>query len=604
MMKQASNLILPFLLVLLSSFLSPALYAQYSLTYTHSSTRGYVPTVRGMVVNEEFDQPSNTAWRTSAAGEPFIQSENGKYLLAAPAYSDLQHWLELPLGQGDDYELDISLALHRPGMSLSNSYGFIFGTKSGGARMAFTMGSEGQFAVQELDSRGDGFIWDWQQAEELVPYRFQQFIVRKVDNRVSFVVDGHTIYQWQQEGLTGSRVGILVSEGASVLVDHLRVMRLSSNGYHSEPNRPLSIDLVLTEPDLDWTNGDPLWLTESSIQMISGQLTPVDNWTALLVNDQPVYVRENGSFDIDLPLASGPNRVNFEIILRDGQKIDRQLDIHYFPKTETAPTVQQPVMQPQGIVEVLPSTDLGRVAPQFQAPANIGRNFLVLIGVNSYDNWNDLHNAVKDCEDIARELVEAYQFEPEYVIRLYNEQATREGILDKMEWLQEELTPEDNLLIYYAGHGYYDQHDRLGYWVPADARRNRVPDYIPNSTIHDYLSTIDCFHTFLIADACYAGTLLGHTRGYLNPSLKSRWVFASGDVERVFDGAPGTNSPFAKSLVRYLRNRASKGETFTADQMIADVTAMVQSMVDQTPVGSPLLEAGDGGGVFMFVPEK
>lgn len=227
-----------------------------------------------------------------------------------------------------------------------------------------------------------------------------------------------------------------------------------------------------------------------------------------------------------------------------------------------------------------------------------GKNYIVLIGVNEYDYWNPLHNAVRDCNDLSYVLTSKYQFEEADVITLFNNQATRENILELFERLQDKVEENDNLLIYYAGHGYYDSQAGLGYWVPADARLNKVPDFIRNSAIHDYLRTIPSHHTLLIADACYAGSLFSSSRGIINESNKSRWAFTSGDIEKVWDGQPGENSPFARYLIRYLNN--NNAQSIRANDMINAVSMIVQRNTSQNPRGDALMNVGDEGGVFIL----
>ncbi|MEM7660371.1 MAG: hypothetical protein AAF399_29970 [Bacteroidota bacterium] len=125
-----------------------------------------------------------------------------------------------------------------------------------------------------------------------------------------------------------------------------------------------------------------------------------------------------------------------------------------------------------------------------------------------------------------------------------------------------------------------------------------MPDFIPNSTIHDYLRVIHTKHTLLFADACYAGSLFSAHRGELELNRPSRWAFTSGDIEKVWDGAPGTNSPFAASLIKYLQYNLKP--ELPANLLIKGVTDLMAREVEQRPRGNPLRRAGDEGGVFVF----
>ena len=75
------------------------------------------------------------------------------------------------------------------------------------------------------------------------------------------------------------------------------------------------------------------------------------------------------------------------------------------------------------------------------------------------------------------------------------------------ELLREALDEEDNLLIYYAGHGKLDESQELGYWLPIDAEQGNNINWISNKAITDILNVIEAKHILVVADSCYAGTL-------------------------------------------------------------------------------------------------
>lgn len=60
-----------------------------------------------------------------------------------------------------------------------------------------------------------------------------------------------------------------------------------------------------------------------------------------------------------------------------------------------------------------------------------------------------------------------YQFDT--IITLYNEKATKARIITVFNRLLNELKSDDSLLIYYAGHGHYDQMSATGFWIPVNA---------------------------------------------------------------------------------------------------------------------------------------
>jgi WD40 repeat protein len=230
-----------------------------------------------------------------------------------------------------------------------------------------------------------------------------------------------------------------------------------------------------------------------------------------------------------------------------------------------------------------------------------GRNFLLVIGINNYTYWPKLNNAVKDAQDVRDMLTSRYGFLPENTIGIYNEEASSKNILDQLLKIQEMMRVNDNLLIYFSGHGFYNSKIDEGYWVPYGAQKNEETDYLPNSTLVKYIKSIDCKHIFLVVDACFSGSLFsdGH-KGYVEKvgQFKSRWCLSSGRLELVSDGKTGENSPFAFYFIKFLKEN-TKPE-FSVSELIQYVKVAVSNNTEQTPIGNPLKNVGDEGGEFIF----
>ena len=59
----------------------------------------------------------------------------------------------------------------------------------------------------------------------------------------------------------------------------------------------------------------------------------------------------------------------------------------------------------------------------------MGKTYFIGIGISQYQNISKLPNAVKDVKDILKLLIEKYQFSKEKSILLFDEEATRENII-------------------------------------------------------------------------------------------------------------------------------------------------------------------------------
>jgi hypothetical protein len=212
-----------------------------------------------------------------------------------------------------------------------------------------------------------------------------------------------------------------------------------------------------------------------------------------------------------------------------------------------------------------------------------------------------LNNAVKDIHDMTSALTSRYNFEEENLTLITDSAATKNNIINELRNLIEKVGPNDNLVVIYSGHGYFDELLNEGYWIPMDAKKNSFGDYIANQTLLNILKNIQSQHIFLVADACFSGSLLASSgRGYTESveKYKSRWCLASGRLEVVSDGQLGANSPFAKTLIDYLND--NEKEALAVSELVTDVKIKVAEQASQTPIGSPLKNIGDEGGEFIF----
>ncbi|MEL6657183.1 MAG: caspase family protein, partial [Bacteroidota bacterium] len=231
------------------------------------------------------------------------------------------------------------------------------------------------------------------------------------------------------------------------------------------------------------------------------------------------------------------------------------------------------------------------------------KNYILGIGIDNYQYLRRLHNAVLDVDSILSVLVKQYQFQNAEITKIYNEKCTRSNILRQLRYLVQRVKETDNLIIYYSGHGIFDEQLMEGYWVPVDARSKEetIGEYISNADIQKHLSRIKSRHTILFNDSCFSGSIFGVDRNIQQEKqevLPSRWAFTSGRKEVVQDGVPGEHSPFAKSILRVLEE--NRREKLFLSELVNLVTLDVDRNTNQTPRGSYLQNTGDRGGNFAF----
>ena len=230
---------------------------------------------------------------------------------------------------------------------------------------------------------------------------------------------------------------------------------------------------------------------------------------------------------------------------------------------------------------------------------NNRKNHLLAIAINDYAFCPKLNNAVKDAQDFIDLMLEKFEFEEANVTFLKDTEATKTNIIKQLRQLITNLSANDNLVIYFSGHGEFDKLINEGYWITQEVQQE-FSNYLPNSSIKNYISKIKAHHIFLISDSCFSGALFGkNTRQAYEVYERdaSRWGLTSGRNEIVTDGKPGENSPFAKSLLYALRNTM---EPLPILDLCLKVKNNTTINSNQSPRYEPIDKSGHFGGQFVF----
>ena len=241
-----------------------------------------------------------------------------------------------------------------------------------------------------------------------------------------------------------------------------------------------------------------------------------------------------------------------------------------------------------------------------------GDNWLLLIAIGRYREWGNLRGPGKDVDALKEVLLDRYTFDADHMIELRDDKATKEGIIKAFKSLGRKLRPDDNLFVYYAGHGHTDEDSGTGYWIPHDAGADTTAQgrWLPNAAVRGYLRSMKCSHVLLVSDSCFSGDLLDEQRGQLPQitdayfrrayQMQARQVLTSGGSEPVSDAGLGGQSAFAFHLVRTLeRNRKPYLDPL---QLFVHIRAGVKG---QMPLLGALKGAGhqEGGAYIFFLRE-
>ena len=313
---------------------------------------------------------------------------------------------------------------------------------------------------------------------------------------------------------------------------------------------------------------------------IKGRATDQSGIVEVMVNNKEARLDEAGNFDVDIFLGMGKNK----IVVR---AMDPFENVAHKTFTVT-----------RAAADVAKSDAVSKAAP--------GRYVALVIGNNNYRYIRKLETAKKDAQDIARILKQSYGFEVKLLV-----DATRDDIVRAINTVRKTLKENDNLLIYYAGHGEFDKTANKAYWLPVDARRDDDTDWILADRITSNIRRISSKHILVVADSCYSGTLTRRAVTDLSSSQardhyikkmqakKSRTLLASGGNEPVSDTGGKGHSVFAAAMLDGL-NQMEK-DTFSAEELFYDhIKERVAGSADQTPEYNVIRNSGHEGGDFIF----
>jgi hypothetical protein len=190
------------------------------------------------------------------------------------------------------------------------------------------------------------------------------------------------------------------------------------------------------------------------------------------------------------------------------------------------------------------------------------KDYILLFATDQYDHWTDLVNPIDDANSIARVLKEKYGFETEIL-----ENPNQDDVYNKLrEYAERHFKPQDQLMIFFAGHGYFDETFGEGFVVAKNSLENdnAKTSYISHNRLRGIIQNIPCEHIFLAMDVCFGGTfdpVIASSRGmdagestdaeFLVRKLgqRTRKYLTSGGKEYVSDGIPGKHSPFTLKLL-------------------------------------------------------
>ncbi len=314
--------------------------------------------------------------------------------------------------------------------------------------------------------------------------------------------------------------------------------------------------------------------TGNGIVVIEGRIEGDPAATTLTVDGRWVYVQDDGSFRTEVAVPPGKSRIAIAAADEAGTLLNQEV-----------------VVENRG--------PAGRLHN-----AGKGRRVAILIGAGKYQHERipDLDNPHNDVRAVSELYTGQYGFEPKVLI-----DATKAEIVETVKGLAAELTDRDQVVLYYAGHGYSFEDSDLGYWLPADAGIDSPENWISTSDLTRFLRRLPSRQVSVVSDSCYSGAFTGKGRLSADAVLdnldelkvrRSVTVLSSGGDEPVWDGGVDGHSIFAASLLSEL---GRSGDGTRGIDLYAGVRDRVRAEAPQTPHYGMLSAAGhDQGGDFVY----
>lgn len=528
------------------------------------------------------------------SGELKFRISDGKLLMGGvEASTGINKLMTLPINYSRDFSIEMSIA---PTANYSEyfDYGILFGTENGKPKNLFTISPT--YKLYSLFSTGSAEVKYYIELtkNEIIKnkqYEFNIMRIEKIGNVVSAFINGVKVGSSSSIKFYGEKLGIYFAAyfAEGVAIDYFTVAYLGDESTVAEsqrlsPKETNPPEILITSPIV--TRGLKVVQSNSNLT-ITGYAKDESGIASLKINDIETAFDATGNFSTNITLKPGDN--TFIVTAKD--KVNNVATFNF--------TIEKAITSALTKPNIIPVTIAQKAAQ--------GKYYALVIGVQDYKDptINDLDEPVADATSLAAVLGAKYTFDKQNITLLKN--PTRSEMFRSLENLSQKIGPEDNLLIFYAGHGYWDAVRKQGYWFPSDAGRIDRSSWLTNADLKEYISSIPSKHTLLITDACFAGSIF-KSRAISTSApraikelyeLPSRKAMTSGTLKEVPD-----KSVFIEYLVKRLNLNTST--YLSAEKLYSSFRDAVinNSANGQVPQYGEIREAGDEGGDFIFIKRE
>jgi hypothetical protein len=540
--------------------------------------------------------------------------EDGQLVFQSLTDKPKEDLLPVIIDQKRNFEIEISVKFVEG--EIDKGYGLQWGKAVNPFRQFdFLLTGAGHFTLDKYNGQFQDYV-PFTLSDKVNRYAFNKLTVRKAGNMYYFFLNEKLVHSMPFEPFFGNMFGFQVGEKSTIIVDNIDIAYLDKKDQ--DKSKVLIMDYKFDTNNDKVSIGKPVTLT---------------------LNLKNVGNKDADSLTISYKLPANTESADFKNVTALKQGEEQQIKLQFFANkdyTDSTLTVKfdiagaditnvndldlsikidHPLNRSldrsvaQNYSEFRGDPLKGLNVAQAMKSVQVGEYYGLVIGIDEYSGeWPRLKNAVNDAKSVADLLSSKYTFK--YIKTLYNQDATRDNIMKEFEFLLQKVKENDNVMIYYSGHGDYIQNMDKGFWVPVDASSKSISKYISNEDIKSFLSGIHSKHTLLVTDACFSGDIFrgktitipyDNSAKYYSKmySLNSRKALTSGGVEPVLDKGKDNHSIFAYYFLEALTKNTEK--YYDAGQLFDFLKVPVVNNSYQTPIYSPIKNTGDEGGQFIFI---
>jgi hypothetical protein len=555
--------------------------ADYLTVKSVKSETNYVITNKDLTLPlfDNFDTNTNQ-WLLENAADYSVEMKNSKLEIERKKKGGIFISRNIDINTSKDFIIET--AMSTMGNSSEGMYGLTFGRKNGANEFTFLISDNGSYKYRKFDN---------DEYKEIIPLTNSSAIrtganqenklkVVKSGRLLRFYINDQYVNEAPFENFFDNKLGYTIYYDKKIAVDYLNI-KYQTDTYNDPPT------IVISEPDVEEKRG--FKIVEAKNILVRGIATDSDGIYEITINDVEANVSENGTFTANVPLKYGKN----DLIVK-ATDLKQATSTKTFVIKRNSPNIDKDISNNNNEKEDL---DIG-----------FGKYYALVIGVSTYQDKTipDLKGEpLRDAQSLADILASHYNFAKENVTLLKN--PTENQIIKEFYNLKNKVGKNDNLVIFYAGHGNYDKVSEKGYWMPSDANMEFEGNVILNTSIVSYIKSINSKHTLLIADACFSGSILTQSREYKEASKAVQMKYALPSRKAITSGTLTTvpnESVFMKYLLKRLNDNTeqylSAGQLFNMieDPVINNTTGGNQ------PQYAPISRTGDEGGDFIFIKRK